>query len=308
MSHESELLRKAMKGFGTDEAALIRILSRPDPLQMAQLRQTYNQRFVRDLIKDLEKETSGYFEKGLVAVAHGPLTHDATVLRDSMKGLGTKEAALNDVLIGRSNADINAIKAEYQRLFRRTLESDLRGDLSMATEQMFMMIIAAHRTEDSAPVIPQQVDTDAHTLQTSLGNMASKDPISFCSTFLNRSDAQLRAISQAYQHKFARSLESAISSTFSGHMKDALLLHLKRAVDKPLAEAELLEDAMAGLGTKDNLLVDRVVRNHWNRQHMNNVKIAYRNKYKRDLSQRIKGETRGDYERLMVALVEGGSH
>jgi len=54
-----------MKGFGTDEKALIRALATKDPLQVAVLRQTYNYRFSRDLIKDVKSEVSGWFEEGL---------------------------------------------------------------------------------------------------------------------------------------------------------------------------------------------------------------------------------------------------
>jgi hypothetical protein len=43
-------------------------------------------------------------------------------------------------------------------------------------------------------------------------------------------------------------------------MEDALLFQLRNAVDKYMHQASLLEDAMAGAGTKDYLLVSRTVR------------------------------------------------
>ena len=87
-------------------------------------------------------------------------------------------------------------------------------------------------------------------------------------------------------------------------MKSALHQIIRGAVDRVGRDAMLLEDTMAGLGTKDELLVNRVVKFHWNRAYMAQVKNAYQLKYKRTLVSRIKGETRGDYERLMVACVE----
>lgn len=70
-----------------------------------------------------------------------------------------------------------------------------------------------------------------------------------------------------------------------------------------MRDALLLEDAMAGAGTSDALLTNRVIRIHWDRNHMNNVKGAYQHKYHRSLVSRIKGETTGDYEKLLVAAL-----
>lgn len=90
---------------------------------------------------------------------------------------------------------------------------------------------------------------------------------------------------------------------FSGHMEDALLFQLRQGISKPVHQAKLLEDAMAGMGTKDHLLVNRVVRFHWDRNNMMAVRNAYFQRYRKDLAQRIKGETSGDYERLLLACI-----
>lgn len=68
-----------------------------------------------------------------------------------------------------------------------------------------------------------------------------------------------------------------------------------------MRDAILLEDAMAGAGTKGHLLVNRVVRYHWDINHMHQVKATYRQRFGHDLSHRIRGEISGDYQRLMVA-------
>lgn len=88
-------------------------------------------------------------------------------------------------------------------------------------------------------------------------------------------------------------------------MKEALLFQLRNAVDKYMHAAALLEDAMTGMGTKDELLIARVVRYHWDRHTMENIKGAYKQRYRTSLASRIKGETSGDYERLLVACVGG---
>ena len=304
MMKDVEAIRKAMKGFGTDEKALISILAKKDPIQIGTIRVQYEQRLMRNLVQDLEKETSCYFCRGLVEIARGPLVSDCYNLMEAMKGLGTKEVILDDILVGRSNADINIIKQKYQELFKRSLQKDLQGDLSAGTEQMYDMIISASRAEDSHPVVPQEIDQAVTQLQASLGGFAGKNTSQVCQILTSKNDAQLRAIAQSYQQRFQKPFDSVLKSSFSGHMQDVLRLLVRRAINRPEAEAVRLEESMAGLGTKDELLVQRVVRCHWDRNLMNAVSAAYKQVYKKDLVKRIEGETRGDYERLMVACVK----
>lgn len=153
-----------MKGFGTDEKALIQILAPMGPLEINGVKAAFARNHKRDLMKDVHGETSGYFREGLEAIIRGPLEQDCHVLHEGIKGIGTKEDQLDEVLLCRSNADINAIKRHYQQIYNRSLENDLRGDLSGKTERLFDMVIAARRAEESAPVNPQQIEMDVNEL------------------------------------------------------------------------------------------------------------------------------------------------
>lgn len=292
-----------MKGFGTDEKALIKILTDKDALQINAIRQAYTSRHNRQLIADVKSEVSGWFEEGLCAIIRGPLQQDAHLLFDAMDGVGTKEVVLNDVLLGRSNADIRAIKETYQKTFRKTLEGDIKGDLSMKTERHFLMVLAATRNEETAPVNPQDIDRDVMELYKATEGKVGTDELLVCNLLTQRNNAQIAAIAHTYKQKFTKDLESVIKKEFSGHMEDALLFQLRTATDKAMRDAMLLEDAMAGAGTKDALLTQRIVRIHWDRNHMQQVKGAYQHKYRRSLVSKVKSETSGDYEKLLVACL-----
>ncbi|SMR50124.1 unnamed protein product [Zymoseptoria tritici ST99CH_3D1] len=293
-------LRAAMKGFGTDEDKLIRTLAQLGPLEIEAVKQVYKARHKRDLMKDVHGETSGYFREGLEAMIRGPLDQDCEVIYESLKGVGTKESALDDTLLARSNADIHAIKAHYQQKYRRSLESDVKGDLSMKTERMYDMVMAGRRAEESAPVIPQQVDAWVKEIYDATEGRAGTDQMTVCAVLTARSNGQIRAIAQAYQAKYHRSLEQVIRKEFSGHMENALCFIVGAAVDPAKNDADLLEDSMKGMGTKDTALVRRVVMIHWDRQRLQQCKAAYKHFYKRDLVERIKSETSGDYKKLMA--------
>ncbi|KAJ5773862.1 hypothetical protein N7457_008758 [Penicillium paradoxum] len=295
---QADALRKAMKGFGTDEKALIAVLAPLDPLQMAAVRDTYSKHLGRDLYKDVKSETGGYFRDGLLAVLDGPLLHDVECAHDAIDGAGTKEWLLNDILLGRSNADMNAIRTAYEMKYKRSLSSDVEGDLSFKTSQLFATVIRAARHEESTPVNPQTIETDVRHLQ------GEKNVTEVCAIIAKASNAELRAISQAFQARYHVPLEKHIKEEFSGHMEDALLLMLRSATDPAMRDAILLEDCMSGMGTKDERLVIRTVRVHWDRNHKEMVKRAYQHIFGQSLIDRVRGETSGDYERLMVALLQ----
>lgn len=211
-SADARACRAAMKGFGTDEKALIRALADKDPLQIEALRTAFQREFNRDLVNDIKKETSGDLEYGLMAVARGPLLADVHALREALGGAGTNERLLNDVLLSRSNADIQAIKSTYQRVFSRSLEADIKSDLSMKTERHFLIVLGATRAEDAAPVAPQQVDQDVMDIYKATEGRAGTDELVVCSILSTRNDNQIRALAHGYQTRFSKSLESVIKS------------------------------------------------------------------------------------------------
>lgn len=293
-----------MKGFGTDEKALIYVLAKLDPLQMAAVRSTYSNHIGRDLYKDVKSETGGYLRQGLLALIDGPLLHDAKSARDAVEGIGTKEWLLNDVVLGRSNADINAIKAAYSNTFQRVLSTDVESDLSFKTAGLFKSVLLAARHEESAPINPATVEAEARTLHESASGRMVNDVTEAFGIFARSSNAELRAIDHAFNTRYNTPLEKWIEKEFSGHMRDSFLQVLRSALDPAMRDAILLEECMQGMGTKDEKLVVRVVRVHWNRMHLDLVKRAYNHRYGKDLVERVRGETSGDYGKLMVAMLE----
>lgn len=289
---------------GTDEKTLITILSKPDPLQIALLKNTYSQRHRRDLEKDIWDETSKYFREGLMAIVRGPLLQDVVNINDSIKGIGTKESVLNDVLLGRSNADMRAIKEAYQLKYKKNMETEVKADLSGNTATLFTRVMAATRAEESAPVIQQEILRDVDSIyQATVGRTDQQTVINILTS---RSDAQIRTIAHEFQQKHAKPLGDVLKTkTVMSHLEEAMHLIVDRATDRAMADAVQLEDSMKGIGTKDSLMVNRIVRAHWNRGHMDQVKRAYQHRYKKDLISRVKGEIHSnkDYENLMVAIL-----
>lgn len=296
------MLVKAMSGFKRDHSTVIRVLTKQDPRSMALLRQTYAQQNKgASLESKVESSFRSHYGDVLVQLVRGPLLSDVWNINRAIKGMGTKEDMLNDVLIGRSNADMAAIKNTYFQVFKKSMESDVEGDLSLKTKTMFSLIMRASRTEENYPYNPAETTRDVDMLYSATRGSTNQDTVFTILT--QRSDNQIRAIALEYQRKYNKSLEDTIRSNFSGHMEDALILAVTRATDRAKSDAFGLEDTMKGMGTKDNLLVNKTVRIHWDRQQTDQVRKAYQHFFKRDLVSRVKGETSGDYRDALIACL-----
>ncbi|KAF9992989.1 Annexin A11, partial [Modicella reniformis] len=125
---DAETIHRACKGIGTNEKAVISVV-------------VYKQFYGKDLVEVLDKETSGNFGKTLHYLILPPIHLDAELLYDAIVGPGTNERCLIHVLLGRTNADMAALKNLYFAKYHKALESDVKSDVSGYLEKLFMVSI-----------------------------------------------------------------------------------------------------------------------------------------------------------------------
>lgn len=90
-------------------------------------------------------------------------------------------------------------------------------------------------------------------------------------------------------------------------MQGETLLHvINGAIDKPLRDAKLLEQAICALidSGREDLLISRCVRVHWDPYHLERVKQAYKRKFKIDLGKRMRDAVvDGVFEDFLVKMI-----
>ncbi|XP_069609489.1 annexin A7 isoform X2 [Ranitomeya imitator] len=296
---DAEKLRKAMKGFGTDEQAIIDVVSNRSNDQRQKIKAAFKTAYGKDLIKDLKSELSGHVEELIIALFMPPTYYDAWSLHHAMKGAGTKEGVLIEILCSRTNSEIRNIVACYKSEFGRDIEKDVRSDTSGHFERLLVSMCQGNRDE-SQTVNVQQAEQDAQRLyQAGEGKMGT-DESSFNLVLASRSFPQLKAVADAYARISKRDLVSAIGREFSGHIEDGLKAIVQCAINRQAYFAERLYKAMKGAGTKDSTLIRVVV----TRSEIDLVQIkqAFVQMYQKSLASMIAGDTSGDYRKMLLAI------
>ncbi|KAF8510999.1 hypothetical protein BU17DRAFT_97597 [Hysterangium stoloniferum] len=143
----AEVIRKAMKGFGTDTKALTGTIAPLDAMQVDVLRRVYESTAGKNLVKAIEKETSSWYEYALRAKILGPVLFDCWLLHRGSAGLGTHEDILTEILLDRTNSEMRTLKTAYRATYQRDLTAIIRSELSAKTERLFAMALVANRDE-----------------------------------------------------------------------------------------------------------------------------------------------------------------
>ncbi|CAN1839242.1 Annexin D5 [Linum perenne] len=130
---DANCIRKMKSGNASDEAALIEIFTERSRAHLVALQSAYETMYKKDLRMAIKEVTSGSFRNGLSAIlqcAENPAKYYAKVFRKAMRGLGTHDSALIRAVVTRTEIDMQDIKVEYQKRFKKQLVDVIHSETS----------------------------------------------------------------------------------------------------------------------------------------------------------------------------------
>jgi hypothetical protein len=297
---DAQTLRNAMKGAGTDEMAIIKVLAYRSNEQRLEIKMKFKTLFGKELEDELKGELSGHFLQVVLALLQPAIMYDAEELHRAMKGAGTDEDALIEILCTRSNSDILKIKAAYKLKFKSDLEHDLSSESSGHFRRLLVSLSTGNRSEDPTFDVAK-VKQDAQALYEAGEKKLGTDESVFNQILCARSPEHIRAVMEEYQKLSKHTLEKAIESEMSGDLRRGMLAILHAINNKSRYFAERLHWSMKGLGTNDNTLIRIIV----SRCEVDMVQIIseFHRQYGKTLESFIAGDTSGDYKNILLALI-----
>uniref|UniRef100_A0A8C5CUM8 Annexin n=1 Tax=Gadus morhua TaxID=8049 RepID=A0A8C5CUM8_GADMO len=282
---DAGVLEKAIKTKGVDENTIIDVLVKRSNEQRQKIKEAYQRSSGKPLETALKSALKGELEEVVLALLKTPAQYDAHLIKQSMKGLGTDEDTLIEVMASRTNREMEAIKVAYMEANKKELEADIKSDTSGDFRNALLTLCKAGRTEG---VNDELADSDARALYAAGEQRKGTDASVFIDILTSRSGAHLRKVFDRYSKYSKVDVSKAIDMEMKGDIESCLT-----AVGRK-------PDYSWGKGTRTKILTRIMVSR--SEIDMKRIKDAYRKDYGKTLYQEILDDTKGDYEKILLAL------
>ncbi|KAI9169451.1 hypothetical protein LWI28_012524 [Acer negundo] len=267
---DAKQLHAAFKGLGCDQSAIINILAHRDSAQLESIQQEYESKFSHELKKRLASELHGHFKKLAVLWVEDPVSRDALMLKEALKGtISTDHKGSTDIICSRTPCQLRQLKQAYYSIFQIQLMQDIEKEAHGDHKKLLLAFVNTTRYE-GPEIQTKMIEDDCKAINTAGETKSAAEKV-FIPIFTDRSRAHLAALISAYKNMFGKPLE------------------------------KVLRKAMRGLGTDDSTLIWIVATR--TELDMHHIKVEYKKKYGKTLNDAIHSETSGHYRTFLLSLI-----
>ncbi|KAM8938810.1 annexin A3 [Pelodytes ibericus] len=299
---DADAVRKAIKGLGTDEDSLINILTQRSSAQRQLIVKEYEAGSGKKLKDDLKGDLSGNFEHLMVSLTRPPAFFDAKQLKTAMKGTGTTESILIEILASRNSKQMKDIGDAYYTEFGKSLGDDISSETS-GDFRKALLFLANARRDESSKVDDHLAKKDAEILYNAGEKKWGTDEDKFIEVLCLRNVSQLRLTFEEYKKISSKPIEDSIRGEMSGAFEDLLLAIVACARSPASFFAERLRGALKGAGT-DEFTLTRIMVSR-SEIDMLDIRAKYKEIAGHSLYSAIKSDTSGDYGTALLKLCGG---
>ncbi|ERM95916.1 hypothetical protein AMTRI_Chr04g248000 [Amborella trichopoda] len=299
---DCEQLRVAFAGWGTNEKLIISILGHRTATQRQLIRKTYFELYGEDLLKSLDSEVSGDFERALLLWTLDPAERDALMANQALRRWNPEDRVLIEIACARSSEELLLIRRAYHARFKRSLEEDVAQHTTGDFRKLLVPLVSSYRY-DGQEVNGHLAKLEAKTLKDVIKDKAfnHEELVRILST---RSKAQLNATLNNYKDGSGMQINKDLKGDAEDKFQSAVRAVVK-CITKPQSYFEkTLRLAIVKLGT-DEVALTRVVVTRAD-VDMKDIKAEYHKRNSTPLDRAIASDTSGDYKNLLLTLIGHG--
>jgi len=226
-------LYKAMKGGGTDEQTIIDILTHRNYVQRDKIAVVFTWKYRYDFREWLFGEISAFFEVIIFGLMYHPTQVLAEHLLWAVKGAGTDEQTLIDILVPMTTTEKTQVKSAFKAKSGYSLRYYVKDDTQDAEFQDLLLALIDTNRPDDGCVNVAQAKKDAATLRQLESRASSVHYI-----LASRSWVQLKETFKIYENKYSIKFDPDIPN---GWYKEAISAIYQHAMDANTFFAKALE-------------------------------------------------------------------
>ncbi|KAM7535359.1 hypothetical protein Aperf_G00000097499 [Anoplocephala perfoliata] len=298
---DAEELRQAMKGPEVDGKKIVNVLANKSVSQRKEIAARYSCLCGKKLDDDLKSKLTGNFRDVVLASLQDVPEMKASALRKAMKGLGTDEDVLIQVISVAPNDEIQQIKQAFKDIFGRDLEKDVASETSGDFRIILVKMLKAQRDEGTH-INHHNVELDADSLYKSGEGRSGNEEAKFTEVLGSRSFPHIKETAKVYADRYKKTLTEAINGKTSGNYRDTLNAIVANAENPVELQAKWIHDSMAGSRTHDDDLTRLILSRA--ETDLGDIKSAYQRMTKKPLVDDIKCHTFGNYRDMLAAIVD----
>lgn len=296
-------IQKACKGWGTDEDALIQELGLTTAEERMKIPVKFKQVTEGDDLKTLMRKECGKGDFGLALqyLSLSPMEAECAMIKKASAGFGTNEKLLYSILCGRSNKDMELLKKTYYKMYTEDLVSLVTGEVGGDLEKVVVGCLQAAEEEyDEGFHTEDKAKEDAEAIFESGQGRFGTDESKFVKVIVMSPPKHLKRVNEYYADKYGYTLFKAVEKELGGDSESALLYTLGIKLKPFETIAKFIKSACAGFGTDELLLTCTLIRYQ---EYLPYVNASHEELFKKSIQERVRSECRGDYEKLLLAIV-----
>ncbi|XP_009395142.2 annexin-like protein RJ4 [Musa acuminata AAA Group] len=297
-AEDAEHIRKAVQGWGTDEKALILVLAHRDAAQRKHIQLAYEEMYNENLIKRLESELTGHFERAVYRWIFDPIEREAVMAYVALKKTFNYQVIIEIACVN-SSKELLAVKEAYHARYKHSLEEDVAAHTVGDFRKLLVALVSTYRYGGDEIDI-SLAKSEARILQDVIKQkkLNHEETIRILGT---RSKAQLNATFNCYREDYGTPIEESLAGEDPNEFASALRMAIGCIVNPQPYFVEVLHDALSKPDTDEDTLT-RVIVTHAEKD-LRGIKEMYQSRNNVPLEQAVRQKTSGDYKTFLLALI-----